>query len=58
MDENIIYVGACSNYYGSLAVKEEDGKFFWSIENYNGFRWHEISEKLFKLLIEEESNDE
>ena len=55
MDENIIYVGACSNYYGGLSVKEEDGKFFWSIENYNGFRWHEISEKLFKLLIEEES---
>lgn len=55
MDENIINVGACRNYYGGLSVKEEDGKFFWSIENYNGFSWHEISEKLFKLLIEEES---
>lgn len=55
MDENIIYVGACNNYYGGLSVKEEDGKFFWSIENYNGFSWYDISENLFKLLIEEES---
>lgn len=53
--EEIIQVGACDNYYGGLAVKKEDGKYFWSIENYDGHNWYEISEKLFTIFLEEES---
>lgn len=56
MEEEIIGVGACGNYYGGLAVKQEDGKFFWAIENWDGYEWSEISEKLFTLLLKEEAS--
>lgn len=39
------------NVYGSLAVKEEDGKFYWSVENYDGHHWKEISKVLYMALI-------
>jgi hypothetical protein len=54
--EEIIEVGSIGNYYGGLAVKQEDGKYFWSIENWDGYNWEEISEKLFTLLLEEEAS--
>ncbi len=40
------------NYYGILTVKEEDGKFFWSIhDHYDEHNWHEISETLYVELL-------
>lgn len=38
------------NYYGRLKTKVEDGKFFWTIEDWNGDDWVEISEDLYKAL--------
>ncbi len=39
------------NYYGGLSVKKEDGKFFWAIENYDGYDWVEIPRELYETLI-------
>lgn len=44
-------IGTIGNYYGSLTVKECDGKFFWSIEDYAGYIWEEIPETLYRELI-------
>jgi hypothetical protein len=38
------------NYYGGLNCKEENGKFYWSIENYDGHDWSEITEELYRAL--------
>lgn len=43
-------IGNISNYYGGLSVKQENGKFFWSIENWDGQHWSEVPEYLFKAL--------
>lgn len=40
------------NYYGGLSIKFEDGKYFWSIENWDGHNWVEISETLYNNLLE------
>jgi hypothetical protein len=39
------------NYYGGLSVRTEEGKFYWSIENYDGDNWEEIPEYLYMVLI-------
>jgi len=39
------------NYYGGLAVKSEDDKSFWAIENYDGYDWVEIPRELYDSLI-------
>jgi len=43
-------IGEIGNYYGCLSVKQEDGKFFWSIENWDGHNWEPIPEYLFIAL--------
>lgn len=48
-------IGAIGNYYGDLQVATEDGKFFWSIENWDGHNWNEIPESLYKALVEYET---
>lgn len=48
-------IGTIGNYYGGLSVKEEDGKYYWSIENYANTYWKEIPESLYKALIEYET---
>lgn len=44
-------IGGIGNYYGGLSVKEEDGKYFWSIENYDGHDWEEIPKSLYDELV-------
>lgn len=44
-------IGSIGNYYGGLSVKEEDGSFYWSIENWDGESWEEIPESLYWELI-------
>ena len=44
-------IGGIGNYYGELEVKEESGKFWWSIEDWHGHRWEEIPETLYRELI-------
>lgn len=43
-------IGGIGNYYGGLAIKNEDRKCFWSIENYDGHDWEEIPQSLFDEL--------
>lgn len=44
-------VGGIGNYYGGLEVKDDNGVYYWSIENYDGHDWEEIPESLYKELI-------
>lgn len=45
-----------SNYYGvvELHYDEDENKYYLVLENYNHFNGIEISEKLAKVIIEEE----
>lgn len=43
-------IGDIGNYYGSLWIKKENNKCYWSIENYDGHDWSEIPENLFLEL--------
>ena len=47
-------IGGIGNYYGHLFVKNEDGKSYFGIENWNGIYWEPITEKLYKELIRHE----
>lgn len=38
------------NYYGGLNIGECEGRFYWSIENYDGDYWVEIPETLYREL--------
>jgi hypothetical protein len=51
MSEQIIEIGEIGNYYGGLNAKKEGDKFFWAVENYDGYCWEEISESLYLELI-------
>ena len=48
-------IGNIGNYYGGLSVKAEEGKHYWSIENYDGHDWQEIPESLYRSLLEYEA---
>lgn len=39
------------NYYGGLEVKEEEGKYLWGIENWNGTNFEEIPKCLYDALV-------
>lgn len=56
MSEKITEIGEIGNYYGGLAVKQEDGKFYWSIENWDGCYWEEISQELYRALLKHDDN--
>ena len=51
-------IGNIGNYYGCLNIKEKEGKYFWSIENWDGFVWQEIPKSLYDELIKFEDSDE
>ncbi len=55
MDTNQQSIGDIGNYYGGLSVKAENGKHYWSIENYSGHEWDEIPESLYLALVEYEA---
>lgn len=44
-------VGDVGNYYGGIAIATLDGKFFWSIEDWDGHNWKECPEPLYNELI-------
>jgi hypothetical protein len=46
-------IGQIGNCYGGIEVKQEDGCFFWGIDNPAcdyGFFWEEVPEYLFQAL--------
>jgi hypothetical protein len=44
-------IGKIENYYGGLYIKEEDGKYYWSIENFDGQNFKEIPKYLYQALL-------
>lgn len=48
------YIGDIKNYYGGLSVKEEGGKYWWAIEDHDGYTWDEIPKSLYEALIQYE----
>ena len=45
------------NCHGNLEIKEDDGKFYWSIENWDGHHWEEIPVELYECLLKHENNE-
>ena len=56
--DKVRHIGNIGNYYGGLGVKEEDGRYFWGIENWDGYYWEEIPEYLYDALIKFDSEEE
>jgi hypothetical protein len=51
-------IGTIGNYYGSLFVKkDDDGRCWWSIENYDGNDWEQIPQSLYDELMKFEDQD-
>ena len=48
-------IGQISNYYGCLSIKEENQKYFWGIEDWDGCFWEEIPEALYDALVDFEN---
>jgi Zn-finger protein len=51
------HIGEINNYHGGLWVKEENGKFLWSIQNvnWNEKDWDEIPAFLYQALVKYEN---
>lgn len=50
--ENQLVIPNTENYYGSLNIRMEGGKYEMSMENCDGFRgWTEIPEYLYEALL-------
>ena len=53
-----VEIGDIANYYGGLRVVEVDGKYYWTVENYDtdfsciNEDWKEIPKSLYDALIE------
>lgn len=52
MNTDIKRIGEIGNYYGGLSVKREDGKYYWSIEDWHSVGWEEIPPYLYGALID------
>ena len=48
---NIQSIGGIGNYYGGLNIKQEEDKYYWSIENWDGHYWEEIPKNLYDMLV-------
>ena len=49
-------IGTIGNYYGGLSVKTENDMFYWSIEDWDGESWEEITKELYDALIKFEND--
>lgn len=49
-------IGEIDNTYGGLRVKEENGIYFWSIEDYCTSKWKRISQSLYDELMKHQDN--
>ncbi|AUR97557.1 hypothetical protein NVP1240O_57 [Vibrio phage 1.240.O._10N.261.52.F8] len=52
-DTTICTPGNCN---GDLEVAESEGKFYWSVKNWDGYHWSEIPESLYREIIKHESD--
>lgn len=49
-------IGGIGNYYGGLFIMENEGKYYWLIENYDTdfddlLDWTEIDKELYDSLV-------
>ena len=51
MEKEAQGIGSIHNYYGGIIVKEDEGKIFWAIEDWEDPYWEEIPESLYKELL-------
>jgi len=51
-----VKIGTISNFYGALYVKEENGKCYCGIENYDPTVWEEIPRSLYDELLKFEAS--
>ena len=49
-------IGDIGNYYGGLSVKTENGRYYWSIEDWDGDEWEEIPQYLYDALVKYEAD--
>lgn len=52
MEEKRIQIGTIENYYGQLEVKTEGEKYYWAIEDHDGYEWEEIPQSLYNELVQ------
>jgi len=49
-------IGEIDNEYGGLEVKEENGAYYWCIEDcFNRFDWKEIPKSLYDELMKHQN---
>ena len=48
--KNTRQIGGIGNFYGCLVVAEYNGKYYWSIPNYDGCDFEEIPKSLYDEL--------
>lgn len=56
-EENAIIL-APSNYYGGLTISQVSGKYYWSVENWDGHSWSEIAEATYNALLAQKELDD
>ena len=54
MSDGAREIGDIDNHYGCLEVKVDNGKYYWSIENWDGHNWVEIPKYLYVALNQHE----
>lgn len=45
-------VGKVGKHHNNLYVRREAGKYYWSIEDYDGYEWEEIPETVYRALAD------
>lgn len=53
----VFYVHHLGNHAGCLKIKIDNGKYFWSIDNYFEEKWFEISPELFDIIFQQQIKD-
>ena len=53
MATEVVIESLIGNYYGGVAVKDDGGKCFMSVENYDGHHWTEVSRRLYDAFVAE-----
>ena len=54
---NMMGIGTIGNYYGNLRVaRDDEGRFFWGIEDHDGCEWEQIPKSLYDELVKFEES--
>ena len=54
---NMMGIGTIGKYYGNLQVaRDDEGRFFWGIEDHDGCEWEQIPKSLYDELVKFEES--